>query len=48
MAGAYPAILDLDSNDRARAFYGGAVPKLMRLKTHYEASNRFSAEFGLF
>lgn len=48
IGGAYPAVLDLDSADRARAFYGGAVEKLRRLKTLYDPSNRFSAEFGLF
>ncbi|WP_442868677.1 BBE domain-containing protein [Bradyrhizobium sp. CCBAU 51745] len=45
--GAYPAILDVDSHDQAREFYGDALKKLRRLKTHYDPSNRFSSEFGI-
>jgi FAD/FMN-containing dehydrogenase len=45
--GAYPAILDVESHDRAREFYGDAMKKLRRLKTLYDPSNRFSAEFGI-
>lgn len=46
--GGYPAVLPLDSHNRARAFYGPALDRLRRLKAQYDPDDRFSARFGLY
>jgi FAD/FMN-containing dehydrogenase len=49
MPGAYPAVLGLESHERARAFHSdGTLDRLIQLKARYDPHNRFPAAFGLF